>query len=124
MTINKIDSQWKVGSTAIYEPSNGITIQHENIAGSSSGRTEDGVIHIDWVRRDVRKVNLKWKAMTETELNFIFNLMQGKEFSFTFPDRGQTITMNAYASNCSYNVYTYAFGETIYTDISINVIEK
>lgn len=126
MTINKFDPQnrWMVGDKPIYEPSGGVTIQHENIAGSSSGRTEDGVIHIDWVRRDVRKVGLKWKAMTEAELNYIVDLMQGKEYQFTFLDRGKKYTMEAYSSNCSYTMYSYALGNTIYTDVSINVIEK
>lgn len=117
-------NRWKVGDTPIYEPSYGIKVEHENIAGSSSGRTEDGVMHIDWVRRDMRKINLSWSAMTEDELNFIIDLMQGKEYQFTFPDRGQVYTMDAYSSNCSYTLYTYSGGEAIYTDISINVIEK
>lgn len=124
ITINTLSSKWKVGDSQIYEPSAGIKVSHENIAGSSSGRTEDGIIHIDWVRRDVRKVELGWKAMTESELNYIIGLMQGKEYTFTFPDRGQVVTMEAYSSNCSYTVYSYAYGETIYTDVSINVIEK
>ena len=92
MTINKFDPQnrWMVGDKPIYEPSGGVSIQHENIAGSSSGRTEDGVIPIDWVRLD----------------------------------RGKKYTMEAYSSNCSYTMYSYALGNTIYTDVSINVIEK
>lgn len=126
MGINHFDpnDRWKVGDKPIYEPSAGVSIQHENIAGSSSGRTEDGVMHIDWVRRDVRKIGLKWSAMTEDELNYTIDLMQGKEYQFKFPDRGTSYTINAYSSNCSYTMYTYADGEPLYTDVSINVIEK
>lgn len=121
----KFDPQnrWKVGDSPIYEPSAGVTIQHENLAGSSSGRTEDGIMHIDWVRRDVRKVGLKWSVLTQEELDYIIGLMQGKEYVFTFIDRGQVCTMNAYSSNCSYTLATYANGKPIYTDVSINVIE-
>lgn len=126
MNINHFDSEnrWKVGDKPIYEPSAGVSIQHENIAGSSSGRTEDGVIHIDWVRRDVRKIGLKWSAMTEDELNYIIDLMQGKEYQFTFPDRGKQYTIEAYSSNCNYTMHTYALSGVLYTDVSINVIEK
>jgi hypothetical protein len=126
MAINKFDpaNRWLVGSTPIYEPSAGVTIQHENIAGSSSGRTEDGIIHIDWVRRDVRKIGIKWSVMNEDELNYIIDLMQGKEYQFTFPDRGKLYTMDAYSSNCSYTMHTYANGTVLYTDVSINVIER
>lgn len=118
------ENRWMVGESPIYEPSSSVTIQHENIAGSSSGRTEDGMMHIDWVRRDVRKIGIKWNVMSEDELNYIIDLMQGKEYLFTFPDRGQLYTIDAYSSNCSYTLYTYNNGTPIYTDVSISVIEK
>ena len=121
----KLDTagEWKVNSSPLYIPSAGIRVEHTNLAGSSSGRTEDGVMHIDWVRRDIRKVNLQWKVLTGTELNYILGLMQGKEFTLTFKDRGKVQTMSAYSSESSYTYYSAALGEDIYTDISINAIE-
>ena len=121
----KLDTagEWKVNSSPLYVPSAGIKVEHTNLAGSSSGRTEDGVMHIDWVRRDIRKVNLLWKVLTGTELNYILGLMQGKEFTLTFKDRGQVQTMSAYSSESSYTYYSSALGEDIYTDVSINAIE-
>ena len=121
----KLDTagEWMVNSSHLYIPSNGIRVEHTNLAGSSSGRTEDGVMHIDWVRRDIRKVCLQWKVLTATELNYILGLMQGQEFVLTFKDRGQVQTINAYSSESSYTYYSAAFGEDLYTDISINAIE-
>jgi hypothetical protein len=121
----KLDTagEWKVNSSPLYVPSAGIRVEHTNLAGSSSGRTEDGIMHIDWVRRDIRKVNLQWKVLTGTELNYILGLMQGKEFTLTFKDRGLVQTMKAYSSESSYTYYSAALGEDIYTDVSINAIE-
>ena len=121
----KLDAagEWMVNDKHLYIPSNGIRVEHTNLAGSSSGRTEDGVMHIDWVRRDIRKVNLQWKMLTGTELNYILDLMQGKEFTLTFKDRGKVQTMSAYSSESSYTYYSAALGEDIYTDVSINAIE-
>ena len=121
----KLDTagEWEVNSSPLYIPSAGIRVEHTNLAGSSSGRTEDGVMHIDWVRRDIRKVNLQWKVLTGTELNYILGLMQGKEFTLTFKDRGQVQTMSAYSSESSYTYYSAALGQDIYTDVSINAIE-
>jgi hypothetical protein len=121
----KLDTagEWMVNDSHLYIPSAGIKVEHTNLAGSSSGRTEDGVMHIDWVRRDIRKVNLQWKVLTGTELNYILGLMQGKEFTLTFKDRGQVQTMSAYSSESSYTYYSAALGEDIYTDVSINAIE-
>ena len=115
--------EWKVNSSPLYIPSAGIKVEHTNLAGSSSGRTEDGVMHIDWVRRDVRKVNLQWKVLRASELDYILGLMQGKEFTLTFKDRGRVQTMSAYSSESSYTYYSAALGEDIYTDVSINAIE-
>ena len=114
---------WKVNSSPLYVPSAGIQVNHTNLAGPSSGRTEDGVMHIDWVRRDIRKVNLQWKVLTASELDYILGLMQGKEFTLTFKDRGRVQTMSAYSSESSYTYYSSALGGDIYTDVSINAIE-
>ena len=115
--------EWKVGNSPLYVPSAGIQVEHSNLAGSSSGRTEDGIMHIDWIRRDIRKVHLRWKVLTASELNYILGLMQGKEFVLTFKDRGKVQIMNAYSSESSYTYYSAALGEDIYTDVSINAIE-
>ena len=121
----KLDTagEWMINNNHLYVPSAGIKVEHTNLAGSSSGRTEDGVMHIDWVRRDIRKVYLQWKVLTGTELDYILNLMQGKEFTLTFKDRGRVQTMRAYSSDSSYTYYSAALGEDIYTAISINAIE-
>lgn len=126
MTINQLDTtgSWAVNGTPIYTPANGIGVEHTNVAGSSSGRTEDGVMHIDWVRRDVRKVSLIYKAMTGKELDYLMGLMQGQEFVFTFRDRGKVQTMTGYTGECRYTYYSAALGDDdLYTDVSINVVE-
>lgn len=121
----KLDTagEWKINSSHLYIPSAGIKVEHTNLAGASSGRTEDGIMHIDWIRRDIRKVYLQWKVLTASELDYVLGLMQGKEFTITFKDRGRVQTMYAYSSESSYTYYSDAFGEAIYTDVSINAIE-
>lgn len=128
MNICTLDTNgwWKVDNTAIYVPSVNTKVEHSNITGASTGRSEDGIMRIDWVRRDVRKVYLKYPAMTKTELKTMFDIMQGKEFVFTFRDMGVTTTMNAYVGETSYNFYNYSsfYGDEVYTDVEIHVIEK
>ena len=121
----KLDTknEWMVNGNHLYIPSAGIQVEHTNLAGSSSGRTEDGVMHIDWIRRDIRKVHLKWSVLTASELDYILGLMQGKEFVLTFKDRGVVQTMNAYSSESTYTYYSAAFDNDLYTDVSINAIE-
>lgn len=125
MAINQLDTDgyWMVGDSHIYVPSIPCKVEHSNIAGSSTGRDESGVMHIDWVRRDVRKVFLTYKAITASELAYLMNLMQGKEFTFKFYDQGAVQTMSAYAGESSYEFYNYSGTEPVYQNFSINVIE-
>ncbi len=117
-----------VGNTHIYIPSTPCKIEHSNVTGSSTGRDESGYMHIDWLRRDVRKVYLTYKAITGAEVANLLSLMQGKEFTFTFLEDNTVSTMNAYVGECSYESYSYADGymggDKIYTNFSMNVIEK
>lgn len=127
MTINRLDTNgfWMVNNSHIYIPSTPCKVEHSNIVGSNSGRDETGYMHIDWVRRDVRKVFLHYNAITETELAYLMGLMQGEEFTFKFKDQGSVQTINAYVGESNYQFYSYsaAYNEGVYIDFSINVIE-
>ena len=127
LNINKkdTDGKWMVDSYHIYIPSTPCKVEHSNIAGAESGRDESGIMHIDWVRRDVRKVYLHYNAMTKTELAYMVSKMQGKEFAFKFYDQGAVETMNAYVGETSYEFYSYSsrYSEPVYTNVDIHVIE-
>lgn len=125
MTINRLDTDgyWMVGSSHLYVPSTPCKVEHSNVTGSSTGRDESGYMHIDWLRRDVRKVFLEYKYMTASELAYTMNLLQGKQVTFKFRDQGATKTMTGYAGESSYEFYSYAGDDEIYQNVSINVIE-
>lgn len=128
MNINKKDTQgyWMVDSYHIYIPATPCDVEHSNVVGPASGRDESGVMHIDWVRRDVRKVILKYKAITATELSYMMSKMQGKEFSFKFYDQGSVKTIDAYVGESKYEFYSYSsvYDEPVYLNFEIHVIEK
>ena len=127
MTINKLDTQnkWMVDTSHIYIPSTPCKVEHSNVAGASTGRDEAGIMHIDWLRRDVRKVYLKYNAITESELSYMMTLMQGKEFTFKFLDQGSVQTIDAYVGESNYEFYSYSslYNEGVYTNFEIHVIE-
>ena len=128
MAVGKLDTQgrWMVDSTEIYIPSISVKVDHTNVVGSESGRTEDGYNHIDWVRRDVRKVYLTYSALTGTELAFLVSTMQGKEFTFKYYDMGSIQQFYGYVGEMHYTQLTskgYESEGGLYVDISVNVIE-
>lgn len=127
MAIARLDTNgyWMVGSNHIYIPAPNTKIEHTNVASADSGRTEDGVMHINWVRRDVRKVNLVYNAISGDEKDYMMNLMQGKEFTFTYWDNGAK-SFSGYCGESSYETYSSVHHSDeggVYTNFSINVIE-
>lgn len=127
MAINKLDTQgyWMVDTYHIYVPSTPCKVEHSNVTASSTGRDETGVMHIEWVRRDVRKVFLHYNYITASELYYMMSKMQGKEFQFKFLDQGSVQTISAYVGESNYQFYSYspAHSEGVYKDFEIHVIE-
>ena len=127
-SINTLDTagQWMVDSSHLYIPAYNTKIEHSNVASAATGRSEDGIMRIGWIRRDVRKVYLRYSAMSASELAYTMGLLQGKEFTFKFPDQGSTQEISAYVGESSYNEYTMSslYDEPIFTDVEIHVIEK
>ena len=121
----------------IYVPAPNITIEHTNVASADSGRTEDGYMHINWVRRDVKKVNLLYNAISGDEKYYmeyeIGNVgMQGHEFWLRYEDGKVTSGVKAvvefygYTGESKYQLYSSVHRPEeggIYTNYSINVIE-
>lgn len=114
-----------MNGTGIYDPSS-VVIENDNIVSSDTGRTEGGYMYITWVRPTVRKVKLTYDYLTGSEVARLHNLMQGKEFRFTYPNGGGSTTINAYAGKDSYtqsNLSMYASSGGLYKDFSIDIIE-
>lgn len=109
----------------IYIPATPCKIDHSNVVGSESGRDERGIMHIDWVRPDVRKVYLQYGALTGREVKYLKDLMQGRQFYFTFLQDDEVVTINAYGSESSYESYSYShyMGDKVYINFKLNVIE-
>lgn len=124
MAVGKIDGLWSVNGIPIYTPTS-VQIDHENVVNADSGRTESGTMRITWLRRDVRKVNMSYNYLTGNEVDFMVNLMQGRELSFTYEDNGQH-TIQAYVGKCSYTQHNLMLCPDeggLYQDFKINVIE-
>lgn len=125
MGFRKLDTtgRWKVDGTPIYVPDIDTDVLHSSLASESSGRTEDGVMHIEWLRTNIFKKGLKYSLMTGAELEYMVNLMQGKVFTFTCPHGTGTKTIQGYTSEINATLYTEFQDILVYKDVSINVIE-
>lgn len=128
MGIGIMDTQgrWAVNGTPFYIPAPGTQVAHESIQSADTGRTEDGVMHIDWVRTNMVKVSMQWTHLTGKEVALLESLMQGKEFTLTYFDKGSAQTANVYVSTVNYKKESdmlYADEGGLYSSIAINAIE-
>ena len=125
MGLRKLDTEglWMVNSNPIYIPDVDVSIEHNHLADEGSGRDEQGYMHIQWLRRNIAKVGIKYAVMTGEELTYMRELMQGQEFSFTYPDENEVRTIQGYTGDIKATLYTRFNGVDVYKDVSINVIE-
>lgn len=124
MGILKTTGNFAVNGVAICDPSSAV-IENDNITSSDTGRTESGYMYIAWIRPTVRKIKLTYDFITGEEVENLHNLMQGKEFLFTYYDNGMK-TMRAYAGKDSYsqtNLNLYKEYGGLYSEYSIDIIE-
>ncbi len=80
-----------------------------------------------WVRRDIRKVSLTYNALTGAEKDYLRNLMQGKDFAFTYYDNGVQLISSGYVAKMTYKGHStalYASEGGVYTDLKIDVVEN
>lgn len=126
MGIGRLTDKYTVNGSQLYAPTHdGVNVGHDNIVSSDSGRTEAGIMHIRWVRPDVRKVSLSWDRLTGNEVARIVSLMQGKEFTFGYYDNGMQ-SMHGYCGKVEYDVVSLARHASeggLYKNIKANVVE-
>lgn len=111
----------------LYVPARGIEYDHENLAKTSSGRTADGTMQLEFIQQDIVKVGLKWSYLTEDELKYLKDRLQGKKFQFKYYDCGEIKEMYAYCGKLKYALETLDYlgtGIAVYKDISANIIDR
>lgn len=101
MDIGRTSQFFAINGRKMVSPQN-VTVQFDSLADENSGRTDDGVMHINWIWRVIRKVNVKLPPMSQQEVSKVLALVQGKEYSLTYLDPIKGIhTIKCYTSNSS-----------------------
>ena len=122
----KLSSVYKVNGTPIYEPFYNIAEEEDSLADENSGRTDDGVMRINWVRTSIKKWNLVYQGLSHAEYVYMRNILQGKSnFTFTGLFHGEVISAICYCSKNSGKAYTYnpEGSHNFYVDVFFNIIE-
>ena len=101
MRIGRKSNIFKINGKAMVSPQS-FTVQFDNLADANSGRTGDGVVHISWVWRNIRKVQITLPPLSQKEIGEVLSLVQGQEYDLTYLDPIHGIhTIHCYTSNSS-----------------------
>lgn len=102
-----------------------IKVGFESLSGSDSGRTEDGVMHIDWIFRRIRKVEITMPPCTSEEVSRLLSLVQGQEYSLTYfdPLDNKEKMIGVYTSNTAADMYSGIIRNGLWQGVSFNAIE-
>lgn len=95
---------YTVDGMPLFVPLSPMQTELDSLADPNSGRTDDGVMHINFVRSELRKITYRCGMLTGEELRYLKNLVQGKIYTFGFDEFGERATMQAYTSAVQYEV--------------------
>lgn len=123
--MRKLSSIYKINGQAIYDPDFDAQVDHDSLVGPGSGRTDDGIMHIDWIRPNIRKVYIKYSVLTDAEIANILGKVQGKEYTLTYKDPILGIhTIDCYTSNSNALLYSAVLYNGLWRNVTFNCIEK
>ena len=112
-----------INGDPIYSPQS-CKVQYDSLADENSGRTDDGVMHINWVWRKIRKVILTFPPLTSKELTELISLVQGQEYDLTYPDPADgSLTIRCYTSNATSELKSGVLYGGLWVGVSFNAIE-
>lgn len=114
-----------VDGEPIYAPST-INVKNNSVLSSDSKMAESGVQYLTWIRRKRRIIKITYDFISAEEVAVLNELMQGKEFDFTFYDNGIQ-TIRAFAKSDTYNPHrlnVYPEFGGLYKNYTIDIEEK
>ena len=116
--------RWQIDGQAIFSPTAGVEVSLESLAADNSGRNAAGIMQIKWLRRRIHKVTMKYDQMTQEEVAFMLNLIQGKEYNLKYHDPIEGMkTIRCYSSNSKAVLMNGVKLGGIWHDVSFSCIE-
>lgn len=102
-----------------------IKVNLESLASEDSGRTDDGVMHINWVLKKIRKVEIQVAPSTTANIAPLLSAVQGQTYSLTYfdPLANAEKTITAYTSTSSSELYSGVLYNGLWQGTSFNAIE-
>lgn len=97
----------------------------DSLADENSGRTEDGVMHINWIRSKMRKWEITMPPMTSAEAYKLLTDVQGKVYTLTIWDISSNaeVSVSVYTSNSNADMYSGVLYNGLWRGFKFSAIE-
>lgn len=101
-----------------------IQVEIQSLQSENSGRTEDGVMHIDWIYHKVRKFTITLPPSTQSTVSRLLDAIQG-EYTLTIydPIQGES-SYNCYTSNSTMDLYSGVIKNGLWQNVTFSAIQK
>lgn len=102
-----------------------IKVDLESLASEDSGRTDDGVMRINWILKKIRKVFIEMPPSISDDIAPLLSAVQGQEYSLTYfdPMDNAEKTITAYTSKGSSSLYSGVLYNGLWQGTQFNAIE-
>lgn len=102
-----------------------IKVDLESLASEDSGRTDDGVMRINWILKKIRKVQIELPPSTANVFSPLLSAVQGQTYSLTYfdPMDNAEKTITAYTSKGSSSLYSGVLYNGLWQGTQFNAIE-
>ncbi|MGF7059293.1 DUF6711 family protein [Brassicibacter mesophilus] len=82
-------------------------IPQSDLDSSDTNRNELGFLQRDRIRQGIYKIELEWKAITDTKLNTILDAVEPASIQVTFPFSKGFLTKTMYAGDRNIEIALY-----------------
>lgn len=120
--MNKGD--FKIGEV-VFNYAKSIKPSFDSLASEDSGRTDDGKMHITWIKPKLRKWEIELRPCSSTEAYNVLSKVQGKIYSLTIWDisSNSEVTVQCYTSNSQGDCYSGVLHDGLWQGVSFSAIE-
>ena len=91
-------------------------------------RDEAGYLHKVEARRSLRRVDLEWPYLNNSQLQLIKNALKAQEYFkfyyYNYEDGTSGVINEAYSGTLTYTLYSLRKGEAEWVDVKVAIIER
>lgn len=99
-------------------------VEFESLATPDSGRTDNGEMHVEFIRDRIRKIKCTLPPMSQEDVSRALNAVLGRKYYMDYIDPIEGLhTVHVYTSAGSAELYNARIHGGLWTGITFNAIE-